>query len=1312
MRNLIPQFILTAFSQGQRYGRFPAATLFVDMTGFTSLTAALLQHRRQGAEILSETLTAVFQPMVRQVYAHDGFITHFAGDAFTAVFPHYNTEDNPTRSAWHTAVFIQQHLSGTEDGRVYQTPFGQFSIGVRVGLAVGPVSWHIPGADGRYTFYFRGEAVRQCAQVQKNIRQGEIAAANNFCQALPDEVTAVPLPGNDASLLVLPDTAVPPLLPKPVPAVTRGELLPFVLEPVLDSILPADFRHVCPVFISIKDEPQPTAVNRFVSRLLVLTETYGGTFSRIEFSDKGGFIALWFGAPVAYEDNVERAAQCLLALRREPAAKDIIWRAGLTYGLAWAGFRGADARWEYTLFGDAVNTAAHIAMRANWGEIWLDKIAANECRAVFQFHSRDPVKLKGKPSPYPVYQLVGQKTGAGFLYQQTIIGRRLELSRLQKAAAPIFQGKFGGLTAVYGEAGIGKSRLLYELQQRLPGQVDWLMAPVNAVLRQSLNPFRSLLRRLFNQSPAQSPEENQAQFQAALDRLLADLAALPDGRVQPLLAELHRARPFLADLAGLPVADSLYEQMEPRLRFENRVLALLAFFQTRALCHPLVLILEDIHWLDSDSRQVLPRLLHALADFPAIILVTARFREDGSPPPLSIPGDTPHTAVTLTALTPKEIAKLSTQLVGAPLASQTAQFLGEISGGNPFFAEQIILDVQERKRLVLRHGLYELAETAVPELPRTLNTLLMSRLDRLDPGVKQAAQTAAVLGPSFSLPVLAHMLSDEQLTAPLTTAAERRIWEAETDSRYRFRHALLQEAAYLMQPRTHLRELHARAAQAFEQVYAADLTAWYGKIAYHYETAFRLGETAVKEPARLALQKAGETAAAQYETETAVSCFDRALALTAPEDTAGRFALLQAREKVHEWLGDREARAVDLAAMQTLAQSLSWRETAVAALRQAAFDSFSVAYDRALRHARQAVALAEANHDSHLAAQSHWQVGHIIYLLHRYAAAGGHYRRAAALAQANNDTALLTRCLNGLGMTLDEEGHYEAARRYYRQALALQQENGDLYGETITLNNLGWVDFVTGHTVEARRHYIRALEIARRIGHRMGESNSLNNIGMTSALLGDFAAAERYFHQARRLYQETDNVRGEVNVYSSLALLYLYQEAYDKAEVYVTEALEMGRAMDVPKVQAEANLYLGHIYLARQAYAAAEAAYKKSRQLRRELGQTELQAEPLAGLARVALARQDLAAGLAYVEEILLLRAGPAASRVSELESVDLVCYRVLAQVGDERARPLLEQAYTALQAKATKITDPDLRRQFWQNIPAHREIRAVIGKR
>ena len=1305
MRNLVPQLILEAFGRGQRDGRFTAAALFVDVTGFTPLTEALFRRRRRGAELLSETLAGLFQPMVQQVYARDGFITHFAGDAFTAVFPCLDGEEsveNAARRAWQTAVFIQQHLFRNRQGRLFATPYGQFTIGVRVGLALGPVSWHIPGGDGRYTWYFRGEAIHQCARVQKEIQPGEIAATGSFRQALGKAVTAVSLGRRGTSLLSLPVTPLPPAAVRPAPVVSRRDLRPFVPDAILDLTLPADFRHVCPVFISLQGSPPAAAVNHFVTRVLALASAHGGAFSRIEFGDKGGFMALWFGAPLAWEDNVTRAAQCLLALRRETT--DIVWRAGMSYGLVWAGFRGAETRWEYTLFGSIVNAAAHIATRAAWGQIWLDETAGRECQPACQIQPLGPVQLKS--GRRYLHRLTAARASVAPFYQRKLVGRQAELARLQETVAPLCRGQPGGITLICGEAGAGKSRLLHELRQRLAGTVTWLDAAADAILRQSLNPFRLLLQREFNQTAGRSP----ARFQAALDSLLAGLAASSAGRAPRLLDQLRRARPFLADLAGLPVSGSLLEQMEPRLRFENRVIALTVWFQARALLSPLVLCLEDIHWLDGDSRRILPRLLRALSGFPAAVLLTSRIKEGSAALPDWLAG-LPYTTMRLEALDARETAELGRQLTGAPLAPQTALFLWQRSGGNPYFTEQIILDLQERGQIVLRQGAYALARTSGLELPQTLNTLLIARLDRLPPPVKRVVQTAAALGASFAFPVLARMLPDEEhLPGRIATAEKQSIWKQETDGRYQFNHALLQEAAYQMQPRAHLRELHFQAAQAYEAIYAPDLAAHYSEIAYHYETAFNLGLAKAQTPARRALQKAGEVAATRYETETAISCFSRALALTEEQNIAVQFALLQAREEVYEGRGERERQAADLTAMQRLASRLGWREMAVAAMRQAAYDSFSVAYRQALVHARRAVALVQPHTDSQLSAQARQRLGHVLYRLHRYQAAGSQFRQAIEAAQAAGNLRLQAQCLNGLGMTLDEQGYYDEARRYYRQALALQREINDLAGETVSLNNLGWVDFSTGYTAEARRHYARALEISRRIGHRIGESNGLNNVGMTSLLLGDLVTAERYFHQARQLYRDTNNVRGEANVYTSLALLYLYQKAYETAERYVLQALEMGRELVVRSVQAESQLYLGHIYLARRAYPAAAAAYKESCYLRRALNQPMLQVEPLAGLSRLALAQGNLAAALARVEEILALQAAGHPSRVSELESVDLTCYRVLSQAGDERAEPLLRRAYANLQKRAAKIDDPDLRRMFWQNIPACREIRAIVA--
>lgn len=1308
MRNLVPRFILEKFAAGEEHGTLPALILFVDISGFTPLTETLCQHQHDGAEVLSETLTQVFQPMVQAVYACGGFISHFSGDAFTAVFPAHAPD--AAEKAWWTAAAIQRHL--TPDGQTYTavTPYGQFVIGANVGLAAGDVFWGIPGHAGKYTWYFRGPAVDQAAQAEKIGAQGQVIAHESCRRLLGEGITAVGQPHPGYWQLAIPSTSPPVPQVAPPLAAARQALQPFIGQAVLDLTLPADFRVICPVFISFQASSDVADLHDFAAHVMHLSHAYGGTFSRLEFGDKGGLVVVWFGAPLSYEDNTARAVRFLLALRAQPSlvasSQSLNWRAGLAEGLVWAGIRGGEQRGEYSTLGDVVNTAAHVAMQAAWGEIWLDSTAVPQLENEYHLQPLGPRLLKGQ-RPRELYQLLTGKVRHSLLFRGQMVGRMAELNRLQQAAAPLHAGQFAGVVWVHGDAGMGKSRLLFAWQQASASQMQWLTCPADGILRHPLNPFRAMLQAYFHQTANRSLVQNRRSFDEGVANLQQQLTAVAGPRAAAVKAELARTQSLLAALVDIYWPGSLYEQLEPRLRFENTLLALHTFLQAQALCRPLALHLEDAHWLDEESRHFVAHLCHRLADYPVMMILSSRYQEDGTTYALPEGTAVPQTHIHLTALTTADLHTLCHQVTARPVAADVVHFLQEKSDGNPFFAEQLCLDLQERDLLTATDtGTLTLVQADVTTLPASLNTLLITRLDRLPAPTKKIVQTAAVLGQSFAVPVLKAMLpDDERVTPRLQQAETRHIWALLGDLRYLFKHALLRDAAYEMQPRAHRRVLHARAAAALAHVYGQDQALHYGELAYHYEMAFQLGQVEAQASARWYLYQAGLFAAKHYETTTALDYYGRALALTASEDAALLGDLLLAQEEVHDWQGDRAAQREDLTALAVLGPQLSWQQQTAVALRRSRYENILPNMEKALSFAQQAVTLALSGDNLMLQAHAYRRLGMVQFRQRHYAAAAATLQQALTLARMGDDMALITRCLNNLGMALDEQGFFEQARPCYDEALTWQQQGGDLYGETITLNNLGWQAFMQDNVVAARHYYERAYQLSRQIGHKMEESNGATNVGIMAFLEGDFGRAEHFTRHALLLCLETGNRRGEANLNANLALLAVYQGAYAEALTYAQTAVAMGAEWGGKYVMSEGYLYLGHVYRLQGQLAAAEEAYQQALTIRLSAQRASRTIEPRAGLAQLALARNDLAAAAAQVEAILADLTADKLSGELELFWVYQVCCEVLFQVDQARAKTILTQAYKALQDKVQKLEDQHSQEMFLQNFPAHRRL-------
>lgn len=791
MHNLIPHFIHEHFSRGERTGGFAAATLFIDVTGFTRLTETLMQHGKDGAETLTDALNRVFNPLVGEVYARDGWIAAFVGDAFLALFPH---GDDPAR-ARHTALeTAAQILAFLQQQGTISTRYGDFSFSARIGLSDGPVQWRILGADKHFTYYFDGAAIAGCTYAESRAGTGEVLVDNLIWPAIAGEVSGEPR-GELIALSALP-TPSHPIARAVTPTLSREALQPFVLDAAIDLVTSSgsagtwhgEFRQVVNIFISFDPVPEVDAlIDPFVTTILNTVTTHGGYFNKLDASDKGPMILILFGAPIAFENDLERATDFLIALQEQTAAsalRAIRWRAGVSYGIVYAGIIGSHERCEYTAIGSVVNLASRLTTAAAWGEINLSE-QASDCRTI-ETTCLGEHPYKGFAQPQPTYRLVGHKTKDLAFFEHPLIGRDTELARVLAAAQPLFSGQFGGVVYITGEAGLGKSHLAYEVEQvlRQRDAVTWFTAQVDQILRQTFNPFSYFLKRYYDQAPDASSEQNKQRFEARHRALLAALQARRAAESNPRtiekltiqIAELRRVQSVLGALVGLHWPGSLYESLEGELRYQNSLLAIKAFVLAETFLKPVVLLLEDLQWLDKASYDVLATLCRNVSDYPFLILITSRYLDDGSPPALPLPAGTPTLTLDLKPLFPRELRQLTETILDGESDESLLALLQERTQANPFFVQQFLYYFRENALLERTlQGAWRLKSGLPVEIPTTINALLVARVDRLAQNVKDVVKAAAVLGREFDDHILAHMLAAD-ISAEVRAAEQEQIW--------------------------------------------------------------------------------------------------------------------------------------------------------------------------------------------------------------------------------------------------------------------------------------------------------------------------------------------------------------------------------------------------------------------------------------------------------------------------------------------------------------------------------------------------------
>jgi len=1296
MHRLVPHFILENYQAKSYHGSFKAVGLLVDVTGFSTMTDVLATHGMHGSEVLANGMRQVFDPMIYSVHAYGGFVVGFAGDAITALFPVEGSDIDSYAKALAAALRIQEYRAKNSK---FETPYGDFDISVKIGIGVGDARWRIVSAtDGnRATYYFRGSAIDQAVSSLGRSNSGQIVICPMLHKALNEDVRGqltdehLLLTDFAGTLPAADDIRIPP--PNP------DHLRVFCSEDVSAHDLSGEFRPAVNLFIGIPPEVERKIdLEQFIQKVFSLQDRFGGLFSRVDIGDKGTNLLMFWGAPRAQENDVERALNLFSNLLKDTG---VPIKAGITYRQAYAGYMGGELQEEYTCYGWGVNLSARLMTTAAPGEIWADEEIARRAERHFNFQHVGQQKLKGFAKEQNVFKLLTRREDDQAVFSGTFVGRESELETLSKFIAPIWSGGFAGMLTIFGEPGIGKSRLVHAFQTSeifTNKQVYWALCQTDEIVRQSLNPFRYWLKRYFNISETMDDSARKQIFSEKIDEVIAYTTD------EELSQGLDKKRSFLGELVDLHWTDSLYEKLDAQGRYENTTIVLSTLLRAESLKRPVILLIEDAHLLDNDSKEFLQILDRTLAaerekSYPLGIIATSR--HEGTKVTLEY---APCDELNLTQLSADDLVPLSETLLSGAAAPSLIEILEQRTEGNPFYLEQIIRFLQEDDNLEQGPKGWQIkGKQIIESLPTDINAILVSRLDRLNRDVRNIVQTASVLGREFELRLLSKMLHDEEsLPEKVHHAVEAEILSALAEIRYIFRHALLRDTAYNMQLRARQQELHKIAVDAFEILYQDQLAPHYGEIAYHADQA-GLGEKAKK-----FYILAGEEAARAYQNDQAIESYTHALAFSTLEDIQERFELLLARAYLYRTIGDQNGQEQDLATLELLAErQQSVRNHAIVAVYQAVF-AFEVGELREAQLLSQnAIEMAQSVQALDVAAHAYRTLPLALARQGRIKEAIETAQIGLQLTQQVGDRHSEGQTLNELGLIMLEQREPARARAYFERSLTIAQEIGNLRLEAQISNNMGNISAIFENDyAKARSYYEKSLEIIQEIGNRFGESFAFGNLGWMAAMQGDFEQAQLYQEKSLTIARETGNLYQEASGLINLSAMLITQEKFSEALTHVIQSLDMSQKIGDRSTEAWSLTYLGHANLGLGNLQEATNSYQKALDIRYELEQRSLAMEPLAGLAQVELEKGELATAQEYVERILShLSTGGNLEGTEEPLRVYLTVYKVLISNEDSRANPILIEGHSLLMEQVNGIQDQAIKQMYVQNFPWRRAI-------
>ncbi|MEM7113965.1 MAG: tetratricopeptide repeat protein [Chloroflexota bacterium] len=1242
-RQLVPPFILDKVNSGETNGRFQAVCLFVDSSGFTPLTSALMAHGPVGAELIAQALQTIFAPLVQMVDEHGGFIAGFAGDAFKAIFP---LGDEAETAVCRRVVQVAHNIRTYVLANATQTTdYGSFDLVVKGSVGLGNVSWHIwqtdtlvaNGEQQQMAYTFGGDGLANCMAADAYAQAGDILLARAVQEAVPEAVVE-PLTERFGRLMEIGDWRLEigrVNLQSPISTHIASRFFPTSL---LNSPDAGEFRQVVTMFVNLKPLPSAAETAVFHNLLFERLATYEGYLCRvgqIGSYDSGITLLLFWGAPRSHENDAIRALNFILDLRDELS---VPLRAGISTGMAFAGFVGGTKGEEYTCYGAAVTLAARQMVSAGWGDVWLDEETARLANREFGLSLVGKRPFKGYKEVRSVFALHGRQTQVVFLpYRGQLVGREDLLAELQTAVSPVLNGRFAGIVVLQGEAGIGKSRLAHTFQSRLT-QTQWAVCQTDEILRQSLNPFRYFLRRYFEQDATANDAENKTRFAQKLDSLIAATTETP------LREGLERTRSFLGSLVNLYWPGSLYDELDPQLRYENTLEALKGLFKALSQQQPLVIFLEDGQWLDGDSRQFLGTLTRNVGAYPFVVFISSR-------EPLVEADIAPHatwTTQTLGPLANEQVQTFVQTMLGETADASLIQTLARRTGGNPFFMEQMLLYWRENDWL--QPTLTGLSLMQRDEaLPSDVRAILIARIDSLVQSVKNVVLTASILGHEFELQLLSEMLqTDRDFASKVAQAQHAAIWFPLNELRYLFRHALLRDAAYEMQLQRRRVELHQLALTALKTLYQVELTPYYADLAHHAHGAGDAAEAIVW------YRKAGSDAAKRYANEEATTAFSNGLALAAENDYAQKYDLLSEREQVYATSGQREEQRQDLAALEKLLPHFpvneeTERRKIELRLRQAQYAENMGDYEAMRTIAQEAITLAETHQDNGLAAHGYHLLGAAIWPLKNYADTVVYFEKGLSLARAAGNDSLAARIINSmgiyaskhgdlaaaadyhrqarelfrqldnqqeyssatnnLGLTIMKQGDYPQARVYYEEAYAAYKRFGFRHRQASLMGNLGIIDTMYGRYELALTHFQKVLAEFLEIGQRWGAATAYAHMGRTTLFLGDYAATLQHCRQGQQIFQEINHKPGEGIVVGLQGMRSLQLGDYAAAEVELQQARDLFASVSVQRNVIQGDIYLGWLARRQGNLAEAERLLTESLAALKQVGERTMMAQ-------------------------------------------------------------------------------------------------------
>ena len=985
------------------------------------------------------------------------------------------------------------------------------------------------------------------------------------------------------------------------------------------TVLFADLKGSMELLADRDPEEARKLLDPVLEHMMEAVHRFEGTVNQV----MGDGIMALFGAPLAHEDHAVRA--CYAALRMQASVQryaegarrehgvTIRIRVGLNSGEVVVRAIGCDLRMDYTAVGQTTHLAARMEQLADPGAILLTPGTLAHAEGFVRVNALGPMALKGLPAPVDVYELVGvgavrsRLQAAATRGLSRFVGRDAEIEQLRRALKQAGHGR-GQVIAVVGEPGVGKSRLAFELthSHRVDG---WLVLESGSVSYGKATSYLPVIDLL------------KAYFRIGDRDTYRDIREKITGKILTLDRGLEPALPALLSLLDVPIEDPHWSTLDPSERRQRTLDAAKRLLLREAEAQPLLLVFEDLHWVDAETQTLLDGLVESLPTARMLLLVSYR--------PEYSHGwgrKTYYLQLRLDPLPPESADELLDALLGTDASlKQLKTRLAANTGGNPLFLEESVRTLVELNALVGERGAYRLAQPVdTLQVPATVQTILAARIDRLPPEEKRLLETAAVIGKDFAYALLQAVTdeADQGLRPKLDhLQAAEFLYETRLfpDLEYTFKHALTHDVAYGSLLHERRRALHARIVAAIERLHGDRLAEHLERLAHH---AFR-GEDWDK--AVQCGRQAGTKALTHSANHEATAYFKQALdALTRlPDSRWARELAIDLRLDLYRSLmplGEQRPLLQYLREAETLAIALDdpgrlgWARLHICHVLLLNYDTRA-----AVQLAHDVVGIAETIGNRNMEADAYLWLGCGYYALGQHRRAVDLLRKGVAARQADVGSRDLIAQSGYVAMFLAELGEFAEAERAAEITTRSPLTTADRpWNLANACWQIAWFWCLKGELDRAGSMADRAVELCQHWGFA-------RTLGAALCLHGHVLALSGHATQAVEELEQGDR---QANAYSGMWLrcqrLHYLGEAYllagraDDAKRTADQALELAREREERGFEAwTLRLQAEIAATVTPADEVAETRYREAMTLATELDMRPLVAHCHLGLAKL-----------------------------------------------------------------------------------------------